>query len=43
MKNQVQCRTKTKRLVDMRERPFLCNKGNDQLEKNILQKKNRTK
>ena len=40
MKNQVQCGTTTKRLVDMRERPCPCNKGKDQLEKNILQKEN---
>ena len=39
MKNQVQRGTTTKRLVDKRERPFLCNKGKDQLEKPFFKKK----
>jgi len=39
MKNQVQRGTTTKRLVDKRERPFLCNKGKDQLEKPFFRKR----
>ena len=34
----VQRGTTTKRLVDMRERPFLCNKGKDQLENHSSEK-----
>ena len=39
IKNQVQCGTTTKRLVNMRERPFLCDKGKDQLEKTFFRKR----
>ncbi len=39
MKNQVQRGTTTKRLVDKRERPFLCNKGKDQLETPFFRKR----
>ena len=38
-KNQVQRGTTTKRLVDKRERPCLCNKRKDQLEKPFFRKR----